>query len=118
MSKTLDKYLSELHRSRSQGSFFVSHHDLLVIKSEVDARIAELTAEVERLRKLVPDAYREGFGDGFYEDSASDDPMTVGKGWETSFSKIDLDAIARNALRGGVRSCASEKLSSKYGRTE
>jgi hypothetical protein len=68
---------------------------------DVDARIAELTADVERLRKLVPDAYREGFGDGFYEDSASDDPMTVGKGWETSFSKIDLDALARNALREG-----------------
>ncbi|WP_426287527.1 hypothetical protein [Luteibacter sp. E-22] len=65
------------------------------MSSERDARIAELTAEVTRLRKLVPDAYREGFNDGFYEDSTSDDPMTVGKAWDTSFAKVDLDEIAR-----------------------
>lgn len=68
---------------------------------QANARIAELTAEVARLRKLVPDAYGEGFNDGFYEDSASDDPMMVGKAWETSFAKVDLDEIARNAPREG-----------------
>jgi hypothetical protein len=77
-------------------------HDLQEkIIAEKDARIAELTAEVARLLKLVPNAYREGFNDGFYEDSLSDDPMTVGKAWDTSFAKVDLDDIARNAIKEG-----------------
>lgn len=47
MSKTLDSYLQNLHRTKSQEAFIVPHEHILAIKAEQDARIAELTAIAE-----------------------------------------------------------------------
>lgn len=62
--------------------------------NQQDARIAELTAEVARLRVAVTQGYEEGFKAGIQYQAAEDD---TGLDYWTAWNK----SIARNALREG-----------------
>ena len=59
--------------------------------THLDGLWTKAADEIERLRALVPQAYKEGFSDGFGTDEDDD----VAGYWEISFSRAALKEPAR-----------------------